>query len=385
MTGTFMSNLRNPACLLMVVLTCWPGSAAAADVGRLLTRIKAVGKEGAGNSDAAQAWKELVRGGPEVLSQILTAIDDARPAAANWLRSAVDAIAESALSAGKPLPLAKLEDFVRERRHAGAGRRLAYEWLVRVDSTAPDRLLPGMLDDPGAELRRDAVEMALKKAQGIFDKEDKAAARTAYQKLLEAARDRDQVLLITQRLKKLGVDIDTTAHFGFITRWRIAGLFDSSGGAGFQTVFPPEKGVDPAAVYKGKDQQEVRWKDHTTTLPMGVVDLNKVIAPMHGTAAIAWTTVLSPSDQPVELRAASGNAIRIYLNGKEIFFWEEYHHGKRMDQHVARGVLKAGTNEILVKVCQNEQTEDWAQDWSFQLRVCDALGGRVPVTVIDKK
>jgi hypothetical protein len=48
-----------------------------------------------------------------------------------------------------------------------------------------------------------------------------------------------------------------------------------------------------------------------------------------------------------------------------------------MDQHVGRGTLKAGRNEILVKVCQNEQTDSWAQQWSFQLRVTDALGGAV--------
>jgi hypothetical protein len=53
----------------------------------------------------------------------------------------------------------------------------------------------------------------------------------------------------------------------------------------------------------------------------------------------------------------------------------------RMDQHVGQGTLKAGRNEILVKVCQNEQKEDWAQLWSFQLRVCDNLGGAVPVSI----
>jgi hypothetical protein len=40
-------------------------------------------------------------------------------------------------------------------------------------------------------------------------------------------------------------------------------------------------------------------------------------------------------------------------------------------------MLKKGRNEILVKICQNEQTEDWAQTWDFQLRVCDALGTAV--------
>jgi hypothetical protein len=32
---------------------------------------------------------------------------------------------------------------------------------------------------------------------------------------------------------------------------------------------------------------------------------------------------------------------------------------------------------ILVKCLQNEQTEDWAQNWDFQLRVCDATGTAV--------
>ena len=78
---------------------------------------------------------------------------------------------------------------------------------------------------------------------------------------------------------------------------------------------------------------------------------------------------------PVQVRAGSTNALKVFVNGKEVFAREEYHHGTRMDQHVGRGTLRAGRNEILVKVCQNEQTESWAESWGFQLRVCDALGG----------
>jgi hypothetical protein len=39
--------------------------------------------------------------------------------------------------------------------------------------------------------------------------------------------------------------------------------------------------------------------------------------------------------------------------------------------------LQAGKNVILVKVCQNEQTESWAQRWEFQLRVCDSIGAAI--------
>jgi hypothetical protein len=48
-----------------------------------------------------------------------------------------------------------------------------------------------------------------------------------------------------------------------------------------------------------------------------------------------------------------------------------------MDQYVSPAVLRPGRNVILVKVCQNEQTQSWAREWSFQLRVCDATGGAV--------
>ena len=51
-----------------------------------------------------------------------------------------------------------------------------------------------------------------------------------------------------------------------------------------------------------------------------------------------------------------------------------------MDQYVGAGELQAGRNLILLKLCQNEQTEEWAQDWKFQLRVCDATGKAVLAT-----
>jgi hypothetical protein len=45
-----------------------------------------------------------------------------------------------------------------------------------------------------------------------------------------------------------------------------------------------------------------------------------------------------------------------------------------MDQYIVRGHLNEGENTILIKVCQNEQQESWAQIWKFQLRVCDKGG-----------
>jgi hypothetical protein len=358
-----------------------PQISTAADAVSLLATIRAVGREGSGNAEAARAWRELARLGPAALPDVLAAFDGADATAANWLRAAVDAIAERALAAKQPLPAAELEQFIARQQHDGAARRLAYEWLTRVDNTAPGRLLPGMLNDPSLELRRDAVVLVLRDARQLMDKGEKSGATAALRKALTGARDRDQVDQIAKDLKSLGVEVDVAAHFGFIRQWLLIGPYDSSGGAGFDKEFAPEKGVDLAAAHAGKDGRPVRWVASTTADPYGIVDLNKALGKHMGAAAYAFASVVSPTEQPVQIRAGSQNAIKIFLNRKLIFFREEYHHGMQMDQHMGAGKLRAGRNELLIKICQNEQIDDWAQNWSFQVRLCDQGGGTLPLTV----
>ena len=76
---------------------------------------------------------------------------------------------------------------------------------------------------------------------------------------------------------------------------------------------------------------------------------------------------------------ASPNAIKLFVNDKEVYFKEEYHSGKKHDQHVANVTLKKGANELLVKVCQNDKSASWMKPWEFAARVCDATGGALPV------
>lgn len=350
-----------------------------------LARLKAVGREGAGNPSAARAWKDVVSQGPQALPAILQAMDEAGAVSANWLRTTVDAIAEQALADGKPLPTEALEQFVRQTRHNGGARRLAYEWLCRLDAETPARLLPGMLQDPSPELRRDAVAAVLKQAQADLDKNDQQAARAAYRRALTGACDKDQVDLIAKQLDKLGVKIDLAAHFGFVRSWLLAAPFDNHEGAGFNVAYPPEKGVDPKAVYKGKDGREARWAAGTTMDSFGLVNLNAELGKQQGIVAYAYAVVESPRARAIQIRAGSPNALKIFLNGKEVYHRDEYHHGSEVDQHLAGATLKAGRNVLLIKVCQNEQKEDWAQDWKFQVRLCDDVGAAVPFTLAPLK
>ncbi len=359
------------------------GSAGEADA--LLARIKTVGREGKRNVEAARAWKELVRLGPGALVDTLAGLDEANDTAANWIRSAADAIAERELQAGRPLPAAQLEAFIRDTSHNGRARRQAFEWLARSDKSAPDRLLPGMLDDPSVELRRDALARALEDAKALLKNPDKAEATKVYRKLFVSARDKDQVDAIAKQLKELGVEVDLAKHFGFIREWMLVAPFDSTGGVGYERVYEPEKKVDLAAAYKGKNEAEARWKEHRSADPYGLVNLNKALAKHKGAVAYAFAVVESPEERKVDIRLGSTNAVKVFLNGQEVFRYEEYHHGIRVDQYVAHAKLKAGKNELLVKICQNEQTEEWAQEWQFQLRICDATGGALPLTITTGK
>jgi len=361
-----------------------PAANSLADAQKHLDRIKAVSKEGAGNQEAGAAWKDLVALGLDALLPTLAAMDDASPTVANWLRSAVSAVVEREKAAGKKLPATELEGFVTDRKHKPDARRLAYELLADVDPKAPERLLPKMLDDPSRELRRDAVAAALVKAEKL--KGD--AAKTEYTRLFAAVRDEDQAEKVAEALTKLGAKPDFKAQFGLVTDWMLVGPFDSTKGAGFAAVYEPEKKVDLSATYKGKGEAEVKWVRHTVEIDpklvkleeIGVVDLKKALGHHKDAAAYAYTVIESDQERPVEIRFGSITAIKVFLNGKQVFANEEYHHGAFMDQYVARVTLKKGENRLLVKVCQNEQTEQYAKVWFFQLRLCDRVGSAVPFT-----
>jgi hypothetical protein len=365
-----------------VALTIWifvAGSCSAADLAALISPIKSVGAEGSGSAAAAAAWQQLSKLDESAILPIMVALDDASPRAANWLRSALDAIIERSRVAKKPLPVAELERFLADKRHTGQARRLAYELIVSGDPTAERKLLPTFLDDPSLELRFEAVSTAFTAAKAL-DKES-ADAKATLRKLAQASRDVDQVEEIVKELEARGETIDLVKLYGFITQWHVCAGFDNTGGKGFAAPYPPEKKIELAAVLPGKDGKSVKWSDHVTTDKMGAVDLNKVIGREKNVVAYGMTVIDSPDNRPVEIRAASATAVKMFLNGQEILNRESYHQSFSVDSHIAPARLKKGKNTLLIKVCQNDQKEPWAQEWRFQVRVTDAVGTPVPISV----
>lgn len=365
------------AALVAGALALVPPVPARADdeVTRALATLKGVKKQGQGNEDAGPAWKALVSKGGAALLPALEAFDDANPTANNWLRSALDAIVQKEADAGRKLPAEKLEAFVRDTKFAPSARFAAYELLVAQDATAKDRLLPGFLNDKSADLRRAAIARELE----VIEKLARPTVRADLEKLFGFARDKDQVDLLAKKVTDNGGKVSVSEHFGFVTHAALVGPFDSTGGKGFAVAYPPESAKEPKGAFKGKNGTEVKWIGATTSDKYAQFDLNKLLGKHKDAAAYALAVIVADKETPVDVRVTSITAVRVFLNGKELYAREEYHHGAPFDASIGKGTLQKGENVLVLKVCQNNQQEAWAQNWFFQMRVCDDTGGPLPL------
>lgn len=355
----------------------WPATAQGADgLTQALTTLKQAGSANDNAAATAKAWSLVAGADAAQLPDVLAALEGAGPVAANWIRSAIDAIAERQAQAGKKLPLQQLESFVLDSKRPPRARRAAYELLCLSDAAAPERLLPNMLQDASVELRRDAVARVIEHAKAKLDAKENEAAQKELQLALAGAVDLDQVTQIEQRLKDLGQKVDVPRHFGYLMQWKLIGPFDNVEGKGFNVAYPPEAEQKFEEKLAGKEG-EVAWIEHQTDDRLGLVDLNKALGKNMGAAGYALAAFHSPQARPIELRMNCVCANKVWLNGRLVASNEVYHSGEEFDQYVAAGRLQAGKNTILVKVCQNEMKEPWAQDWRFSVRVCDETGTAV--------
>jgi len=311
---------------------------------------------------ASKAIKLLSKANDVTLIQTLTAMKGATPVGRNWLLG----LANSLYGKSGKSQTAELSKFLADANQDGEARYLVFQWLTTNNAILRKELLAKMNQDSSPELRFLAIDEAMK-----VKLEDKDLSV-----LLDAARHPSQVVSIIEKLKEFGVIIDQSKQLGFLHEWRLIGPFDNVGTANFDKVFPVETEWAKGTVkdeYQGKTEA-VKWKQHTTTEPDGVVDLAELYAKEKGCIIYAAAEFKSDKDQDAEVRLGCINGNKIWVNGKLVTSNEVYHTGTQIDQYAEPIRLRAGKNQILVKVCQNEQKEQWAQDYKFQLRICDSTG-----------
>ncbi|MDA1231436.1 MAG: hypothetical protein O2856_11730 [Planctomycetota bacterium] len=349
------------------------------DTSEAVAAIRSVQPGAVDSNSARTAVQQLTTAGSKSMIPLLNGFQDASPLAVNWLRNAFEQIADAETKAGRKLPQKELEAFVQDQTQSPFARRLVFETLQRTDPGIADRLIPDMLLDASPEFRRDAVARLIKDAGSI---EDATESTPLYRSALSGAVHEDQVKTIAEALRRNNEEVDIQRHFGFLSQWSIVGPFDNKEGKGFATACGPEldinasNALDLQAEYDGQ-LGKVRWQPIATTDDYGVVNIAKQIENYKGSLMYAMTSWTSNKEQQIEIRLGTPNSWKLWVNGKQVFEREEYHRSSQLDQYRVPVTLAAGRNLLLLKICQNEQTDDWAQRYQFQVRICNSTGSAV--------
>ncbi|MFH1265285.1 MAG: hypothetical protein ABIK89_06115, partial [Planctomycetota bacterium] len=211
-------------------------------------------------------------------------------------------------------------------------------------------------------------------ADAALEAGDVERAERLYRQALAATIDYVQLKTLRDRLASLGKNVDLRIRAGVPGNWHIAGPFAGHEMTGFDRAYPPETNVDLAGEYEG-DSGPIRWQAVTSDAD-GKVDLNGILGVSSDTVAYAYSEIEVPEALEAELRAGADDNLVIWLNGRRVFAFPHYHQHFRPDRHRVSVRLSAGTNALLLKVCQSPTPPDQRRpnNWEFLLRVVDTEG-----------
>jgi hypothetical protein len=171
-------------------------------------------------------------------------------------------------------------------------------------------------------------------------------------------------------------DLDVPHRLGIVSKWRIAGPFPFGGpGTGLDGVNVNEPQIDLAAQYD-VGGTVVKWQPVDATGSYGLVDLTQPYGMIDKRAAYAFTRISVDRNMDVAIRCGSDDGIKVWVNA-EVVLNHDVDRPNRFDEDTAAAKLKAGTNDILVKIGQG------GGGWNFRLRVTTPEGVGVPVDVVE--
>ena len=385
--------LAMPSAALMRSPSLWAGTGVTAQekpawekFGRDLYQIAEVGPKGEGSAAAVDAVRRLSTAKPQDLPMMLAWFSAVSPVGRNLLAGAVQATADgldppavadaasTALSRGVGMRRAGKNQFTGDIDLHPEAAALAFRLLEDADPNAAAAYLAeqGLTSD-APPVRRAAVAARLEDLSGDASADELRA-------LLDRTLDADQVETLADRLAELDEPVDLPRQFGFLTDWRMAGPFDHRDDQAFDATLPPEEtpgDVDFAATFPTAFPgvgETVGWREISTDDDFGVVSVADSFENWKGSAVVLARTFQSPAAGPAAFRIGTPNAFKLYLNGELLFARPEYHRGTKMDQYVIPAELEAGENVLMLKLCQNQQEQGWAQRYQVQLRVTDPTG-----------
>jgi hypothetical protein len=145
-------------------------------------------------------------------------------------------------------------------------------------------------------------------------------------------------------------------------KWHYIGPFDNSGQRGFNTVYPPEKEIDLAKTYPGKNGERAVWKEGNFS--DGSVNNLALFKPENNGDAVVYLhrEVLCNRDMDLPISLGSDDTLTVWLNGKKLLA-ENVYRAAAPDQNRLVLKLRRGKNDLLLKICQ------FGGEWAFYFAV----------------
>lgn len=168
---------------------------------------------------------------------------------------------------------------------------------------------------------------------------------------------------------KVGLDaIDLEPIRTFIPQWQVIGPFPNprkseTDRLGIDIAYPPENDINLDAVYKGAENQPVRWQ-LIKTPESGYFNLVPFFKPYELVVAYALTWIWSPKPQTVPLLFSSDDGSKVFLNNQQLYRFLQVRIAAPDDERIPLH-LKKGWNKLLLKIENN------FGGYSFYARIFD--------------
>lgn len=358
---------------LTVGISSVSGQSTDQPVADYIQALNQLGPEGQNHQAIIESQPELSLCDAQDVITLLKAMKDEHPLAANWMRLTAQAVGQRT----PPSPSA-LRQVITDRTNSDLGRLAAYQLL---DDQAPQQasaMAAEFRTDACLPLRRIAIAQELERWQ---EKESVSADDTEpLLQLLTDTRDIEQIDALIRLLKSAGHPVNRNQWLGMQLAWQVVGPFDNTGGEGFAKAFAVEQELSPPdfqATFRGKNGQ-VEWQSIESQDDKGFVDINQLLEKHNGACVYLATNIKVEEPGEAQIRMGTYNAVKAWVNGEQKLEFDVYHTNEMVDQYVADVSLKAGDNWVVIKLCQNEQKESWAQNWRFVFRVTDRSGKKYP-------
>ncbi len=154
----------------------------------------------------------------------------------------------------------------------------------------------------------------------------------------------------------------------------IIGPFENTGSRSHESIYPPEKKIDFSATFDiGKNGEVIKWRELHNPQYLGKIDFIPIFKNVGYASAYAAVKVVSPNERKVQFRLGSNDLVKVWLNGKEIWNWNDPS-GRlvTLDDDTVDVTLPKGESQILLKV------SNLGGNWGFCFRITDKEGNKIP-------